>query len=143
MKKLFLAATLLLTISMSIFAQDKEPASQIWNHGDNVSNITYQNVNVYKVLDGPDAYVVLYEQHGVKVGQAVIPKAWTKGVPKKLFFREMPKGLNPYMTIIQQNGEFLKVWLTIPSDRNNSIWGVVENGTTLEGSDATSLKLEY
>ena len=122
-----------------------EKSKPVWDHGDNVSKMMYKNFKVYKIYDQRDAYIVLYERQGLKVGTAVIPKKWasnTEGA-RKLYFRALPKGLDPYMTLIQEDGEFLKVWITAPVNRFNSIWAIAPSGTKVEGTDADTLELEY
>lgn len=142
--KRFITALLVsFVIVLSSVAQENQNSKPIWDHGDNVSDITYQNVQIYKIYDSKDAYVVLYAKGGINVGQVTIPKSWAKTMPRKLEFRNKPVKLSPYMTVIKQNGEFLKVWLTIPSNRLDSIWGVLPNGAQISDVDKESLEIEY
>lgn len=148
MKKIIMALILAAAFILPAVSQEKEKTTPIWDHGDNVSPLVYQNVRIFKVYDSPDAYVVLYEMAGVKTGTAVIPKKWSrpeeKGKHSKLFIRNKPAGLlGPYMTVINQDGKFLKVWLTIPASRSDPMWGVLPLGTTIEGTDADELNLQY
>lgn len=143
MKKILLALALTFCISLPFFAQDSNSSKAIWDHGDNVSPLTYQNVEIYRVMDAKDAYVVLYAKGGVHVGQVTLPKAWIKETPKKLVIREKAKKVSPYMTVIKKDGEFLKVYLNISTDKRDPIWGVMPNGASIEGSDATTLNIEY
>ncbi len=144
MKKICLILALACVTLFPSVAQDNTAKKAAWDHGDNVSSLTYQTVSVYKIYDTKDAYVVLYEMQGLKMGQAVLPKKWTENTnnARKMLFRDSPKGLNPYMTVIKQDGNFLKVWLTIPSDRKHAVWGVYPSGTPVEGTDAESLELK-
>lgn len=144
MKKLLVALVVALAAVLPSVAQDsKESKTPVWDHGDNVSNITYQNVRIFKIYDQKDSYVVLYEKQGLKTGTAVIPKSWAKDQPRKLNFRNAPPKIQPYMTVISQDGSFLKVWVTVSPSRQNSIWGIYPAGQSVEGSDADSLNLEY
>lgn len=142
--KRFITALLVsFVIVLSSVAQENQNSKPIWDHGDNVSDITYQNVQIYKIYDSKDAYVVLYAKGGINVGQVTIPKSWAKTMPRKLEFRNKPVKLSPYMTVIKQNGEFLKVWLTVPLNKLDSIWGVLPNGTQISDVDKESLEIEY
>lgn len=148
MKKLFAVLALSFAMILPALAQEsesKEKTTPVWDHGDNKSPLTYQNVRFYRIYDQKDAYVVLYEKQGVKIGTAVLPKKWisNKEGPRKLIFREAPKGLAPYMTIIKNEGEFSKVWVTVPSNRFNNVWGIAPYGMKVEGTDADTLEIEY
>lgn len=126
--------------------QESTTTTPIWDHGDNVSNITYTNLEIQRIYDQKDAYIVIYSKnHGVDIGHTVIPKSWTDNSSgaRKLNFREVPPGLNPYMTVITQNGEFLKVWLSVPVDRFNPIWAIAPHGTEVSGTDSETLQIEY
>lgn len=142
--KRFIASLLVsFVIVLSSVAQENQNSKPIWDHGDNVSSITYQNVQVYKIYDAKDAYVVVYAKSGIKVGQVSIPKDWAKTTPRKLEIRNKPVKLSPYMTVIKQNGEFLKVWLTVPLNKLDSMWGVLPNGAQLDDLNKESLEIEY
>ena len=135
MKKFFAAAVLAIAMILPAVSQENNEQTKqpVWNHGDNVSTISYQNVRILKIYDQKDAYVVLYEKQGIDIGTAVLPKKWFKNEDgaRKLNFRTMPKGLSPYMTVISQNGEFLKVWITAPTNRFNSLWAIAPSGMEL------------
>ena len=122
-----------------------EKSKPVWDHGDNVSKLMYKNFRIYKIYDQRDAYIVLYERQGLKVGTAVIPKKWASNSEgaRKLYFRTLPKGLDPYMTLIQEDGEFSKVWIAAPVNRFDSLWAVAPTGTKVDGTDADTLELEY
>ena len=108
MKKLFAVLALSFAMILPALAQDgsssKESTKPVWDHGDNKSSLTYQNVRFYRIYDQKDAYVVLYEKQGLKLGTVTLPKKWlsNKDGARKLIFREAPKGLQPYMTIIKK-----------------------------------------
>lgn len=122
-----------------------EKSKPSWDHGDNVSNLMYKNFRIHRIYDQRDAYIVLYERQNLKVGTAVIPKKWasnTEGA-RKLYFRTLPKGLYPYMTVFQQDGEFYKVWIAAPLNRYDSLWAVAPSGMKVEGADADTLEIEY
>lgn len=145
MKKILLALVLAAAVIIPSVAQESnETKTPVWDHGDNVSSITYQNVRFYRIYDTLDAYVVLYEKGGVKIGTAVLPKKWTenKEGPRKMLFRKAPTKISPYMTIIKKDGEFQRVWVTVPTDRFNPIWGTAPHGMQVEGTDADSLNIE-
>lgn len=147
MKKLLLAFALAASMVFSAAAQEteqKESTPRVWDHGDNVSDITYQNVRFYKIYDSAEAYVILYEKQGIKIGTAVIPKKWTenKEGPRKLLFRNTPAKIGPYMTIIKKGGDFQKVLVTVPTNRFNPVWAMAPAGMEISGTDADSLEIE-
>lgn len=145
MKKILLALVFAASMIFSAAAEEsKESSKPVWDHGDNVSNVSYENVRFYKIYDAKDAYVVLYEKEGVKIGTAVLPKKWTenKDGPRKLIFRSAPKKISPYMTVIKKDGEFKRVWLTLPLNRFNPIWAMAPAGMPVEGTDAETLNIE-
>lgn len=145
MKKLLMILTAAVCLTAAAAAQSSSGSKPIWDHGDNVSKMSYQNVDIYRVLDGRDAYVVLYACPGLKIGKCVIPKSWAKqqnGTARKLEFRKKPAGLNPYMTVIKEDGNFLKVWLTVPPSKLDSVWGFLPAGTKIEGTDAETLEIQ-
>lgn|SRR5574344_2699371 len=144
MKKILAAAFLAMLLVLPMFAEESgETKKPVWDHGYNVSELYYKNVTIYRVLDQKDAYIVLYAKHGVGIGQAVIPKKWAKETPRKLAFRTKPGNIDPFMTVITKNGEFYKVWLTLPISKANPVWGVAPYGATVSGTDADTLDLEY
>ena len=143
MNKFLISVILAALTAASVMAQDAQAAKPVWDHGDNVSDLSYQNVFIYKVLDHKDAYIVMYAKQGMKVGTTIVPKSWSAQTPRKLDIRNKPKGLSPYMTVIKKNGEFLLVRMTLPLNRNDPVWGVAPNGTTVSGADAETLSIEY
>ena len=141
MKKLLLALVMAASIVLPALAQEK--AKPIWDRGDNVANLTYRSVQVYKVYDQLDSYIVLYEKQSTQIGQVVIPKKWATGnVDRKLVFHEKVKNLGSYMTIFYKDGEFYKVILNVPMNRNDAVWSVAPNGTQVD-TNIEALKIEY
>ena len=143
MKRLIAALVLAACIAIPALAQNSESTKPIWDHGDNVSPYSYRNVNVYRILDHQDAYVVLYEKQGIKIGKAVLPKKWAKEQPRKLIFRNKPKGMGTYMTVIYNEGEFYKVMVTLSPSRLDSVWGTVPTGAKIDGLDSDTLQIEF
>ncbi|WP_407400935.1 hypothetical protein [Treponema sp.] len=145
MKKLLLALAFAAAMVFSASAEEsKESTPRVWDHGDNISSITYQNVRFYKIYDAADAYVILYEKQGVKIGTAVLPKKWVKNTEghRKLLFRNAPAKIGSYLTIIKKDGEFQKVLVTVPSNRWNPIWAMAPRNMEINGTDADSLEIE-
>ena len=137
MKK-FLVLTLLIAIFATgvVFAQE--------SNEDKMSSLSYRNVNIHKILDHNDVYIVLYSKHGVGVGKVMIPKTWTKTNPKKVQFRTLPKGLNPFMTVVYKDGEFHKVILTISNQKIDGIWAVANPYADIgDSAQAETLVIEY
>lgn len=141
MKKVILSILITFVAVCSSFAV---PADRNIRNEANWSTLSYENVPVYKVFDSKEAYVIIYEKNKVGVGETVIPKKWAKFVPsesRKLHIRKLPGGkLKSFMTVVKKDGEFKKVILTIPTDMRNPVWGVVNPGKQLEGTDKDTLE---
>lgn len=140
MKKIFAIFMVLSVFAIGLFAENTKDESK-W------SNLSYENVPILKVLEGKNAYVVIYEKNKVGTGSAVIPKAWANGnneTPKKLKFRKVSIAKEAYMTVIKKDGEFHRVVLTIPMLKTNSIWGLADYHKEIEGSNKETLEeLEF
>lgn len=139
MKKVLLALLAFVVMGTAVFAQDSSNSEE--------NNFNYTSVQIFKVLDSADAYIVTYAKDKIgrdSIGVVTIPKKWTKDLPRKLEFRTLPNGLNPYMTVIYNNGEFYKVWLTVSPNRMNKVWGVASpNSSTGDVDSVESIKLEF
>ena len=100
-----------------------------------------------KILEGKDGYAVIYQKNQTGVGNVVIPKKWGKGnadQPRKLKFRAVKTSLGAYMTVVKDGGEFKRVILSIPMNKSNSIWGMVDSRKNMEGADKDTLEdLEF
>ena len=105
------------------------------------------NVPVLKILEGKDGYVIIYQKNKTGVGNVIIPKNWAHGnpdSPRKLKFRSVKTSLGAYMTVVKNGGDFKRVILSIPMNKSNSIWGMVDSRKNLEGADKDTLEdLEF
>ena len=150
MKKLLFALVLVAGMVTAVFAQDAK-AKKIWDHGDNVSDLSYQNFVVSRIYDSSDAYIVLYEKAGYEVGKVAIPKSWAyQGTTveahktHKLFFRNRIKTLAPMMTVYYKDGAFYKVILTVSNNKGDGTWAVAPNGyESGVNQDATSIDVAF
>lgn len=145
MKKLLIIMAAAVCLAVSVSADESSSSKPIWDHGDNISKMSYQNVQVMRILDGKDSYVVLYARPGIKMGKCTIPKSWAKtakDTPRKLVFRKKPTGLDSYMTVIKEDGQFKKVWLTLPPSKLDPIWGHIPAGTKIEAADVDTLEIQ-
>lgn len=140
MKKLLSAIFVLFAISQSIFAI---PTQYNETHEENWTDLRYYNVPIYKILDSQEAYVIIYAKNAVGVGQCVVPKKWakySKDEPRKLQIRALRSAkIKPYLSYMKKDGEFYKVILNVPENKNNSVWGVVASGQQIEGVDKDTL----
>ena len=141
MKKLLCAIAIAIaavTASFAVPVAYNETSEKNW------SELSYIQVPIYKILDSKEAYIIIYAKNKVGVGKTVIPKKWNKSSPdnpRKLQIRELKTGkVKPFMTVIKKSGEFHKVILTIPVDKKNSTWGVVDYHKKVEGSDKDTLE---
>ncbi len=109
----------------------------------NKANITYQTAPIYKIFDSTDYYVVLYGKYGAKMGTVTIPKEWAKwqkDTPRKLSLRALPPKINPYITIVKKDNDFHKVILTIPLNKTDRLWGIM-NENKVDKSEKDSVEL--
>ncbi len=146
MKKVIIAFMLAACMAFSVFAQEESKSEKkIWDHGDNVSELSYQSVPVFKILDQADAYIIYYEKQGLDIGQIAVPKAWFKnGLDRKLDFRTKPAGMGSYMTVLYKGGDLYKILLTVNPSRLDPVWGVAPNGTKTEVSaDTQTIDIKF
>ncbi len=142
-KSVILSLLILVGILFSVTAEETE---KTYKYPYQESEISYRNVIVYKVLDHKDAYVVMYAKGHRDVGTVSIPKKWYSSAANKdakLSFRALPKGMNPYMTVISRNGSFERVLLTMPVSRGHSAWGVADSNVKIDDADKDTLEIVY
>ncbi len=143
MKKIIMALVVGLAVTVSAVAQSSSSSTPIWNHGDNVSDISYESVPIYKILQTRDAYIVIYLARGMKVESLVIPKEWEKrGEENKLRFRNKAAGLDSLMTVFYKGGSFDHVILTVNINKMDPIWAVAPNGTKVD-TNVDSLDIKF
>ena len=143
MKKLFILSVLLCA-GVLFTAAAKEKADYKYEFQE--SAVSYRNVQVYKVLDHKEAYIVMYAKGHRDVGTVTIPKKWYSAAMRaesKLNFRPLPKGMYPYMTILSRDGSFERVLLTLPTSRNSPIWGVADSTVKISDADKDTLDIVY
>ena len=105
--------------------------------------MSYVNVPVLKILEGVDAYVVVYQKNKTGVGNVIVPKKWSKGnpeEPRKLKFRDSKNNKTSFMTVVKKEGEFHRVILTVPMNKRMSIWGNTASRKPIEGADKDTLE---
>ena len=149
MKKILLVLALFTVFSGLLFAAEntKDSGTSFERTEGKWSDISYVNVPILKILEGKNAYSIIYQKNQVGVGSVVIPKAWAKGStdsPRKLKFRKVRSGYNSFMTVIKDEGEFKRIILSVPMNKSDSIWGVADYRKTMEGEDKETLEeLEF
>ena len=147
MKKLVIIFAVFAVFSAAIFAENNSSASAPARTEGKWTDMSYVNVPVLKILEGKDGYAVIYQKNRTGVGTVVLPKKWGKGseeAPRKLKFRAVKTSLGAYMTVVKDGGEFKRVILSIPMDKNNSIWGMVDSRKNMDGADKDTLEdLEF
>lgn len=120
------------------------PTSANDTNEQNWSNLNYVDLPIVKVLDSKDAFVVYYQKKKAGNGVTVVPKKWilgNKDTPRKLKLRFMGKGkLRPLFTVIKKDGSFFRAVLSLPKNKADPVWGVVPQGTPVNGSDKDSLE---
>lgn len=136
LKKGFLFVLVCLMLALPAIAESKG--------GHTTADITYQTAPIYKILDSSDYYVVLYGKYGAKIGTVTVPKKWAKwqkDTPRKLSVRDLPPKMQPFITVVQKDGEFNKVILTVPVSKANKVWGMANNDK-IDTSEKDSISLE-
>ena len=149
MKKILLILALFTVFSGLLVAAEKsnDSGSSFEKTEGKWSDLSYVNVPVLKILEGKNAYSIIYQKNHVGVGSVVISKAWAKGSPdspRKLKFRKVRSGYNSFMTVVKDEGEFKRVILSVPMNKSDSIWGVADYRKEMEGEDKETLEeLEF
>ncbi len=147
MKKILMILALFAVFSTAIFAENEGSAQSPERTEGKWTDMSYVNVPVLKILEGKDGYAVIYQKNKAGVGNVIIPKKWGRGTPedpRKLKFRSVKTSIGAYMTIVKDGGEFKRVILSIPMNKSNSIWGMVDSRKNLEGADKDTLEdLEF
>jgi len=145
MKKIFLSILLVLAITTTVVAQTQQvQRNESSSQEEGKSSLSYRNVTIYKILDHKDVYIVLHGKNGLGIGQVMIPKTWSHESPRKLQFRTLPKGLNPFMTVVYKDGEFHKVVLTLPVTKSGNVWGVAHDYADIgDSAQAETLDITY
>lgn len=147
MKKILVILTLLAVFSAALFADNNGSANAPERTEGKWTELSYVNVPVLKILEGKDGYAVIYQKNKTGVGNVVIPKKWGRGSedsPRMLKFRSVRTSIGAYMTVVKDGGEFKRVILSIPMNKNNSIWGMVDSRKNMEGADKDTLEdLEF
>lgn len=109
------------------------------------ASITYVDVPIYKILESKDAYIVIYGKNRTGTGSTTIPKKWAKGnteSPRKLKFRNVGGKLQPFMTVVTKDGTFIRVILSVPTSKLNSVWGVADDSKVTDADKETLEALE-
>ena len=143
MKKILMILALFALFTTAIFAENNSSASAPARTEGKWTDISYVNVPVLKILEGKDGYVIIYQKNKTGVGTVILPKNWAHGTPdapRKLKFRAVKTSIGSYMTVVKDGGEFKRVILSIPMNKSNSIWGMVDSRKNLEGADKDTLE---
>ena len=133
----------LLIVATSAFAQESTEASS--ESGDD--SYFYMNVPIVTVYDHNQAYIVSYLKGSIGVGECYLPKEWFKtDNVDKCRVRALPKGTQPYMTVVYKNGSIQKIYLNMPTNRRESCWKILSNNVDISdklNTDVSSFSIEY
>lgn len=143
MKKVFILSALL-CVGVLFSAAAIEKGDYKYEYKE--SKLSYHSVQVYKVLDHRDAYIVMYAKGHRDVGTITVPKKWYANATtkdSKLSFRALPKGMYPYMTVFTRDGQFDRVMLTLPVSRDNPVWGVADSTHKVPDADKETFEITY
>ena len=137
MKKILFAFLASAALCVSVSAEEAKKDESKW------ASISYYDVPIYKILEAKDGYVVIYAKNKVGSGSTVIPKNWINGDkdnPRKLKFRNIRGNLKPFMTVVKKDNSFMRVILSVPMSKTNSVWGLADYHKQLEGTDKDTLE---
>lgn len=143
MKKLLMILALVTVFAMSAFAAEKDTKTNNEKDESKWTTLSYVNVPILKIMEGKEGYAIIYQKNKYGVGSTVIPKSWAKGNnenPRKLKFRNSKRNNTSYMTVVKDGDEFKRVILTIPMNKSNAIWGVIDYRKSMEGTDKDTLE---
>ena len=126
MKRFLLLAAFACIFTFALCAQNSSTSDDSRDES-KWTTINYVNVPVLKVLESKDGYIIIYQKNKVGVGTVELPKKWAKGntqEPRKLKFRSVSTSASAYMTIVKDGSDFKRVILSIPMNKQNSLWGI-------------------
>ncbi len=134
MKKLIISVTLLVLLAGAAFTQV----------GPDDKSVEYEMIQVYKVYEHQDAFVVMYYTKGVELGQVTLPAEWFRPGNDKGVLRTLNStDFTPYLLLQYTEGTFSKVVMTMPADKENIAWGIIDKGIDVEaGGLGDTLVLE-
>jgi len=143
MKKFLLVFALFAVFSTSVMFAQNSSESTSTEQSDGWSSYSYVNVPIFKIFEGREAYIVVYQKNKVGVGNVVIPKKWAKGspeAPRKLKFRAVTTPEKAYLTVVKKDGEFLKTIINVPMNKSCGIWALADYHKDIEGQDKDTLE---
>ena len=140
MKKLLLVLALFSVFALQSFTQEsstekKQRDESRW------TTLSYINVPILKILEGRDAYVVIYQTQGVATASTVVPKAWARG--NKLKTRLIRGNLKPFMTVVKDGSDFKRVILNVPKSKADPVWSVVKDGAKVDTDKSDMSDMKY
>ena len=141
MKKIFIIALLASIFTCAAFAENQDLSHP--NDESKCSDMTYVTAPVMKILESKDCYVVIYQKKYAGTATVTIPKSWNnfkKDTPRKLKFRNIKNPNQSFITVVKKGGEFHRVILSCPMQKNNSLWGIIANNLEVEGADKETLE---
>ena len=141
MKKIFIIALLASIVTCAAFAENQDLSQP--RDESKWSDMTYVTAPVMKILESKDCYVVIYQKKYAGTATVTIPKSWNnfkKDTPRKLKFRNIKNPNQSFITVVKKGGEFHRVILSCPMQKNNSLWGIIANNLEVEGADKETLE---
>ena len=141
MKKIFIIALLASIFTCAVFAENQDLSHP--KDESKWSDMTYVTAPVMKILESKDCYVVIYQKKYAGTATVTIPKSWNnfkKDTPRKLKFRSIKNPNQSFITVVKKGGEFHRVILSCPMQKNNSLWGIIANNLVVEGADKETLE---
>lgn len=125
MKKTAVLVLILILFSVTFAAAE---APQRLEEG----SFSYVNVPVLKIMEQRDNYIVYYRQFGTKIGCVSIPREWFKQgqANRTAYVKPLAKNVEPYISIFFEGGEFLRLFMYVPNNKADPVWGVF-SGTNI------------
>ena len=113
MKKTAICTTLFVLLTAALFATDTKGVD---------NSVVYRKLQVYKVYEHSDAYVVMYYTDGIELGQVTLPTEWFKSGQGKGVLNMLPKNFAPYLVLQYTDGTFTRAVLNMPKNKGSSVW---------------------
>lgn len=91
-------------------------------------SFSYVNVPIIKILEQKNNYIVYYRAFGKKIGCVSIPREWFRQgqTDRKGWVKPLAKGVEPYISVFFKDGEFSRIFLNVPNNKLDSVWGVFQ-----------------
>jgi len=104
----------------------------------------YINVPILKIFPYKLGYYIIYRRSGLQTGEAYIPQPWFAIKDQRATLSLINGQIEPYMSIVLNNGEFDHVRIVASKKLTHPTWGNISPGLDLsEKFKVEKLALEF